>query len=39
MANYMEYSQIKQLINEYWILKREEKYDEFIKKLTDILKI
>jgi DNA-binding transcriptional regulator PaaX len=39
MSNWQQYSALKNLINQYWELKDQEKYDEFIKKLTDILDV
>lgn len=39
MSNWQQYSALKNLINKYWELKDQEKYDEFIKKLTDILDV
>ncbi len=37
--NFKDYSAIKNLIDEYWILNDAGKYDEFIAKLTEILRI
>ena len=39
MATWREYSQIKTIVDAYWTLKEPEKYDEFIKKLVDILEL
>ena len=39
MATYQQYSEIKELINSYWLLKKPGEYDVFIKKLVDILRI
>jgi len=36
---WMQYSQIKSLVDEYWELKDEKRYEEFILKLTEILDI
>lgn len=39
MANYKDYSAIKRMIEEYFLLRKDKNYDEFIKKLTEILRI
>lgn len=39
MGTWKEYSAIKQLIDQYFYLKEDESYEDFIKKLTDILKL
>lgn len=39
MDNYKTYSEIKRLLNEYWEIKNGARYDEFIMKLTEVLKI
>lgn len=39
MKAWMLYSQIKQLIEKYWQLKKGEKYEDFIKELCNILKL
>jgi hypothetical protein len=38
MGDYQAYSDIKNLINEYWELKDQAKYDEFVRRLCDILR-
>lgn len=37
--SWRQYSELKKIINQYWEMKDDEKYDEFIKKLTEILDI
>jgi hypothetical protein len=37
MASYKDYVAIKNLVSEYWTLKKQEEYDIFIKKLVMIL--
>ena len=37
--NWKQYNDIKYLIDAYWILKDEKKYDEFIKKLVGVLEL
>lgn len=39
MTTWIQYSQIKLLIDQYWALRDREKYDEFIKQLIDVLGI
>lgn len=39
MCGWIHYSQIKELINEYYELRKVENYDEFITKLTEILNV
>ena len=39
MGNYREYSEIKRLVEEYFELKEDKKYEEFIRKLVMILRI
>ncbi len=39
MATWIQYSNIKQLIEHYFNLKDKEKYDEFIRELAEILEI
>ena len=39
MNSYKEYSEIKNLIDQYFILEEGEKYEDFIKELVMILKI
>jgi hypothetical protein len=37
--NWQQYSNLKNLINQYWNLKKTKEYDEFILKLTQILDV
>lgn len=39
MNSYKEYSAIKRLIDEYFYLQKDKSYEEFIKRLVDILQI
>ncbi len=39
MADWELYGDIKKLVDEYWQLKDEAKYDEFINKLAEILDV
>ena len=39
MNSYKEYSEIKNLIDQYFILEEGKKYEDFIKELVMILKI
>lgn len=39
MNSYKEYSAIKQIIDEYFNLKDDKKYEDFIKKLVMILEV
>ncbi len=39
MADWALYGHIKNLIDEYWQLKDEKKYDEFIAKLAEVLDV
>lgn len=39
MENHQEYSAIKRLIDDYFEIKGEKKYEDFIKKLVMILRI
>lgn len=39
MGSYREYSEIKRLIDEYFELQEDKKYEEFIRKLVMILRI
>jgi len=37
MGTYREYSEIKRLLDEYFILQEDKKYEDFIRKLVMIL--
>lgn len=39
MADWKQYSAIKQLIDQYWNLKEDKNYDEFIRKLAKLLNV
>jgi hypothetical protein len=39
MGSYREYSEIKRLIDEYFALHEDKKYEDFIRKLVMILRI
>lgn len=39
MNNWQQYSAIKRMIDEYFNLRDDKKYDDFIKKLVMILKV
>lgn len=39
MGNYHEYSAIKQLIDRYFVLHENKRYEDFIRELTGILNI
>jgi hypothetical protein len=39
MADWTLYGRLKNLIDEYWQLKDEEQYDEFISKLAEALDV
>jgi hypothetical protein len=39
MGSYREYSEIKRLIDEYFKLQEDKKYEDFIRKLVMILRI
>lgn len=39
MERYKEYSAIKNLVDQYFILEEGKKYEDFIKELVNILKI
>lgn len=39
MVTWKQYNEIKKLINQYWVLREDKKYDEFIKLLVDELRL
>lgn len=39
MNEWIRYSKIKNLVDEYWEMKDGKRYDDFILKLTEILQI
>lgn len=39
MASYKEYSEIKQVVEKYWVLAEGKKYEDFIKELVMILRL
>ena len=39
MNSYKEYSEIKRLIDDFFILQKDKKYEDFIKQLVEILKV